>query len=179
MDGLAVTDDPVVPLLDELVDKPTPRVVIADALARVLATLTAKPGLMAWESVPLETFRPALPSTIQSCWIFVIRPGAVTGAERHPNSHQRSLTLCGSGRFELNENGVWHRRSQAPTRTKSLTSRWVSIPPATWHRLFSANHPWGMLSFHTVTATDLIEERPITEGDLRGPTTRRPYSADP
>ena len=133
---------------------------------------------MAWESVPPETFRPALPSMIQSCWITVIRPGAATDAERHPNSHQHSLTLCGSGRFELNEKGAWHRQPQAPTRTKSLMSRWVSIPPATWHRLFSASHPWSMVSFHTITATDLMEERPINQDDLTGPTTRRPYSAD-
>jgi hypothetical protein len=44
---------------------------------------------MVWETVPLATFGERVPDGIASCWLFVIRPGAVTGAERHPDSHQR------------------------------------------------------------------------------------------
>jgi len=54
----------------------------------------------------------------------------------------------------------------------------VSIPPSTWHRLFVGDESWGMLSFHTVAAEDLIEELPIgPEGLDGGPTERHRYEA--
>src|SRR5205814_3976678 len=53
--------------------------------------------LMAWEPIPLETFGRGLPQGIRSGWIFILRAGADTGPERHPNSHQRMMTLDGTG----------------------------------------------------------------------------------
>src|SRR2546430_1742535 len=65
---------------------------------RVRAALSQKPeALMTWEPIPLEIFGQKLPQEIRSGWIFVLRAGADTGAERHPNSHQRMMTLHGSG----------------------------------------------------------------------------------
>src|SRR5205807_9182296 len=54
-------------------------------------------AVMAWEPIPLETFARGLPQGIRSGWIFILRAGADTGPERHPNSHQRMMTLEGSG----------------------------------------------------------------------------------
>src|SRR2546423_14340284 len=71
---------------------------IKPVVDRVCAALSQKPeALMTWEPIPLEIFGHGLPPEIRSGWIFVLRAGADTGAERHPNSHQRMMTLHGSG----------------------------------------------------------------------------------
>ena len=58
---------------------------------RVLATLARGPSeIEAWEAVPLELYAAALPSEIESSWVFVLRRGVTTGAERHPNSIHES-----------------------------------------------------------------------------------------
>ena len=49
---------------------------------------------MTWEPIPLAIYGGALPSGICSSWVFVLRGGATTGAERHPNSHQRRGSLA-------------------------------------------------------------------------------------
>jgi hypothetical protein len=55
---------------------------------RVRAELARKKdALMAWEPIPSSVFGRALPPEIRSAWVFVLRAGANTGAERHPNSH--------------------------------------------------------------------------------------------
>lgn len=131
---------------------------------------------MAWETIPVETFGGRLPEGIRSCWIFMIRAGAATGAERHPNSHQRSLSLVGSGTFELRDGDVWSPYPLVSDPSAPPTARWVTIPVGTWHRLFVGQEPWGMLSFHTVAASELIEERPVEEELLDGETVRERYS---
>ena len=58
----------------------------------------------------------------------------------------------------------------------SVDRRWVTIPPNTWHQLFVGPGDWGMLSFHTVAAEELIEERPTSADSLDGgPTERHRY----
>src|ERR1051325_3630724 len=66
-----------------------------------------KNALMRWEPIPLSVFGQPLPHRIRSAWIFVLRAGADTGAERHPNSHQRMMTMEGSGDMQLGEPGRW------------------------------------------------------------------------
>ena len=103
-----VADDPVVAALNEVVRSDSAAAIIGMTLQRVLRQLDASAKLMAWETVPLSAFAGGLPESIRSCWIFVIRAGADTGAERHPNSHQRSFSLIGSGTFELRPGTNWH-----------------------------------------------------------------------
>ncbi len=44
--------------------------------------------------------------------------------------------------------------------TKPIDARWVSIPQNQWHQAVAAEGDWVMISFHTVTERDLIEEHP-------------------
>ena len=124
-------------------------------------------------AVPLTLFAGA-PERIRSCWIFVIRAGAATGAERHPNSHQRSCSLLGSGTFEVHDGKAWHLHALTPAG--DVDRRWVSIPPSTWHRLRVGPSEWGMVSFHTVVARDLIEENPLDPDRLDGSTRQERYA---
>jgi hypothetical protein len=171
---MAVPQDPVLRLLNEAVGTGTVRETLAEALQRVSQQLRATAAVMAWEVVPLDTFKGGLPESIRSCWIFVIRGGAATGAERHPNSHQRSMSLIGNGTFELYDGTKWC--AHALSTSKRVEQRWVSIPPSTWHRLFVGPEPWGMVSFHTVASEELIEERPVDPENLDGETHQDRYA---
>ena len=139
---------------------------------RVRADLAKKPdALMTWEPISLEML-PELPPSIQSVWVFVLRAGTDTGAERHPNSHQRMLTFAGSGDMKLDALGTtndvddeseiaWHSHVLISEQDAPLERRWISIPKNVWHRpVVSKDGDWAVVSFHTVPAEELIEERP-------------------
>lgn len=120
-----------------------------------------KDVLMTWEPIPLGIFGHPLPHGIRSAWIFVLRAGADTGAERHPNSHQRMMTIEGTGDMQLGERGRWKSNFLQSDPTAPLEERWISIPPNVWHRPVAGNHTdWIVVSFHTVPAKELIEEKP-------------------
>ena len=81
---------------------------IRPIVERVRAELgRKKEALMAWEPIPLTAFGRALPSGIRSAWVFILRAGADTSPERHPNSHQRMMTFGGSGDMQTGEPGRW------------------------------------------------------------------------
>jgi hypothetical protein len=171
-----VADDPVLPALNEAVRSDLAAATLEATLERALRQLDASAELMAWETIPLSFFPTDLPESILSCWIFVIRAGAATEAERHPNSHQRSFSLVGSGTFELRAGTNWHSHPLKSTDDTSIEQRWVSIPPSTWHRLFVGSVAWGMVSFHTVAPESLIEEKPVDTNNLDGDTRQERYA---
>src|SRR5213594_22943 len=120
-----------------------------------------KAALMTWEPIPLTVFGRALPREIRSAWVFVLRAGADTGAERHPNSHQRMMSFEGSGDFQTGELGKWQSNVLVSDPDAPLERRWISIPMNVWHRPVINNAAdWAVVSFHTVPAEELVEERP-------------------
>ena len=148
--------------LDTVLRSPNVQEQIRPIVERVRADLTRKKAaLMTWESVPLTIFGSALPAQIRSAWVFVLRAGADTGVERHPNSHQRMMSFEGSGEMrtgdpEQSQPNVLVSNPDAP-----MECRWISIPRNVWHRpVVGAEADWVVVSFHTVPAEELIEERP-------------------
>jgi len=120
-----------------------------------------KDALMSWEPFPLNVLATTLPDEIRSAWVFVLRAGADTGAERHPNSHQRMMSFEGSGDLQTGEPGNWQSNVLVSDPDAPLERRWISIPPNVWHRpVIDAEADWAVVSFHTVPAEELIEERP-------------------
>ena len=120
-----------------------------------------KDALMSWEPFPLDVLATTLPPEIRSAWVFVLRAGADTGAERHPNSHQRMMSFEGSGDLQTGEPGKWQSNVLVSNPDAPLERRWVSIPTNVWHRpVIDAAADWAVVSFHTVPAGELIEERP-------------------
>ena len=173
---MKAAQDVMLRALDEIVHSDVVKATVAETLVRVLQQLEASDGLMAWEVVPIAALGPGLPKGIRSCWIFVVRAAATTGAERHPNSHQRSFSLIGSGTFDVLDGANWCSHPLTSTDHDSVEQRWISIPPSTWHRLFVGSAAWGMLSFHTVAAEELIEETPVNTNDLDGETHLERYA---
>jgi hypothetical protein len=152
------------------------RTEIEPIVDRVRVDLSRKSkALMTWEPVSLRIFRDGLPDSLRSAWIFVLRAGADTGAERHPNSHQRMLTFSGTGDMRIDvkrgrnevatESDIdWESNILVSDSRAPLERRWISIPQNVWHRpVIPKGEDWAVVSFHTVPAVELIEERPGAE----------------
>jgi len=147
--------------LDRLLRRAAVRASIDAAIGPLERRLLADTGAqMAWETVPLSLYDPGLPGTIRSSWIFILRSGAVTGAERHPNSHQRTLSYRGAGDLMTMERGRWRNHALVSDPGAPLETRWVSIRANIWHQVVVRDAHWVVVSFHTAPADQLIEERP-------------------
>jgi hypothetical protein len=147
--------------IDVVLQSETVREQIRPIVARVRTELARKKdALMTWEPIPLTVFDRALPREIRSAWVFVLRASADTGAERHPNSHQRMMTFEGSGDMQTGEPGQWQSNILISNPEAPLEKRWISIPQNSWHRpIVGAEADWTVVSFHTVLAEELIEEK--------------------
>ena len=147
--------------IDTVLRSETVREQIRPIVERVRAELARKKdAVMTWEPVPLTVFGRALPSEIRSGWVFVLRAGVDTGAERHPNSHQRMVTFEGSGDMQTGEPGQFKSNVLISNPEAPLEQRWISIPQNSWHRpVVGKDTDWTVVSFHTVPAEDLIEEK--------------------
>ena len=154
--------------LDRAVYSPASLGKIQTVVRRVNDQLVAGTAVMAWEPIPLDRFGSTLPPMIRSAWVFILRAGVNTGAERHPNSHQRMMSFAGTGNMDVRESqqAEWTRNLLISDAGAPLESRWISIPPIVWHRpVIPAGENWVVVSFHTVPAEELIEERPSANGD--------------
>jgi hypothetical protein len=147
--------------LDALASAPAAASALRRIGERVVATLQRGPReIEAWEAVPLVLYGPNLPEDVGSSWVFVLRRGVTTGAERHPNSRQRMFSLSGGGDFQVHDGRGWRSHFLSSDPDAPLERRWISIPPDTWHQGVVGEEDWLVVSFHTVRPEDLIEERP-------------------
>ena len=162
-----MTDSEILSQLDAAVASPALVAHVERVVPSLEAQLNRDPNaIMSWEPIPLQIYGP-LPPEIKSSWIFVLREGITTGAERHPNSHQRMMSYRGSGEFPVQRDGEWVPHRLTSDRTRPIEDRWVSIPPYVWHKpMVDAGQHWVVVSFHTVLAEDLIEERPGEDGGV-------------
>jgi len=159
--------------LDGVVREPRARQVLGETAGRLLDRLQREASaLMTWEPVPLESY-PALPEGIRSSWVFVLRRNTVTGAERHPNSHQRVMSLRHGADLQTWEDGRWRSNFLESDPAAPLERRWLSIPVNVWHQPVMGVEDWTVVSFHTVAPAELIEERPAGKPDEPGTTQRR------
>ena len=163
--------------LDAVLRSENVREQIRPIAERVRAELARKTeAVMTWESIPPMVFGRALPPGIRSAWVFVLRAGADTGAERHPNSHQRMMSFEGSGDMQTREPGGWQSNVLVSDPEAPLERRWISIPPNVWHRpVVGVDADWAVVSFHTVAPDELIEERP--DGRSKDGTKQMKYLA--
>ena len=148
-------------LLDELLCRAAIRAAIDPIASRVLAQLDADAlAPLAWEPIPSGLYSGALPEFIRSSWVFALRGNSASGAERHPNSHQRVRSYRGVGDLQVFVDGAWRSHVLSDNPHAALLSRWASIPHNTWHQAVVTGPHWAVVSFHTVPDHELIEERP-------------------
>src|SRR5436189_4365345 len=111
--------------LDAVLRSEDVRKEIPPVVERVRAELVRKKeALMTWEPIPLAVFGRKLPAEIRSTWVFVLRAGADTGAERHPNSHQRMMSFEGSGDLQTGQHGKWKSNILVSDPDAPLERRW-------------------------------------------------------
>jgi len=116
-------------------------------------------AIMAWEPIPLDLYQQQLPDEIKSSWVFILRKNVTTGAERHPNSIQRMMSYKGRGDFQTKPNLKWNSNFLENNAEVEIEKRWISIPQNIWHQGIVGDENWVVVSFHTVEASSLIEER--------------------
>lgn len=147
--------------LDAAVFAPAAVAALRPICERVLGILARSPReIEAWEAVPLDLYGVDLPADVGSSWVFVLRRGVTTGAERHPNSRQRMVSWSGGGDFQVHDGERWVSHELPSDPALPFERRWLSIPPDTWHQGVVADQDWLVVSFHTVPAEELVEERP-------------------
>ncbi len=152
--------------LDTILGRATVRAALEPIVQRVERSLLEDHGaIMAYEPVSLSLYDETLPDSIGSSWIFILRAGVATGAERHPNSRQRMMSYRGTGDLQTRPGAAWQSHHLVSDPEAPLSKRWVSIPPWTWHQAIvpGENVPrenWVVVSYHTVPDAELIEERP-------------------
>jgi hypothetical protein len=115
---------------------------------------------LAWGPVPLTVYQESLPEMLRSSWVFAVRARTNTGAESHPNSHQRMMSYRGTGDLQIWGGKKWCSHFLKSVPEGSIEDRWVSVPPGVLHQALAPEENWIVVSFHTVPSEELIEERP-------------------
>jgi hypothetical protein len=83
------------------------------------------------------------------------------------------MSFRGTGDMQTGGEGLWQSHVLISDRGAELGRRWVSIPENVWHRAVVPEADWVVVSFHTVPAAELIEERPDAADSRR--TRQRRY----
>ncbi len=131
---------------------------------------------LAWCTIPLEIYGD-LPAGIASSWVFVLRAGCTSGAERHPNSIQRVMSIAGHADMQTWNGERWTSNVLRSKADLPLEERWLSIPRSVWHRPVMGEVDWVVVSFHTASDCELIEELTIDdEQPDRGSRDARVYA---
>ena len=175
--SIASDERTILKVLDVLVSQRGVRQELDLIGSRLEAKLDAdRSSLLVWEPVDLSLYGGPIPDGVRSSWVFVLRANTVSGAERHPNSIQRVMSFRGSADLQTQRGEqpgkVWTSNYLVSEPTAPLEDRWLSIPSGVWHQGVMSGENWVVVSFHTVLAQDLIEERPASKA---GETVQRTY----
>jgi hypothetical protein len=147
--------------IDSLLQEPQVASCIDEIADRVEWKFKSSNEALAWEDVPLSIYQGKVPEMIRSSWVFLLRSDSTSGAERHPNSHQRVASWRGRGDLQIWNNDAWESHILSPDFQDSIEYRWASIPVNVWHQaLVGPGNHWIVVSFHTASAEELVEERP-------------------
>ena len=170
-------DSEILEALDLAVTSRSIKPKIEAIVARVEQQLRERPDdVLAWEPIPLDLYAAPLPEPIRSSWVLILRANTTTGAERHPNSHQRMMSYRGAGDFQTRLAGDWCSHLLRSEQTVPIAERWISIPQNVWHQGVVPGENWVVVSFHTAAEHELIEERPVREA--RDAVRQRKYAGE-
>ena len=157
------TERDILRALDRLVWEPRAAAFLTGLVDEVAAVLSRDPAArLAWRTVPLDVYA-GLPDGIASSWVFVLRAGCSSGAERHPNSIQRVMSYRGGADMRTWNGQRWVSSYLRSGLDAEIEERWLSIPAHVWHRPVMADVDWAVVSFHTASDRELIEELPIDD----------------
>lgn len=197
-----LSEPSILAALDAALRSPRAARVLDAVGAEVSAELARHPDArLAWRTIPLDAYD-RLPDGIASSWVFVLRAGCTSGAERHPNSIQHFISYRGAADMQLwgsPQPGIMDANVQAspvgnPQSSIVNANAWVSnhlisdpnapldrralsIPVNVWHRPVMGDTDWVVVSFHTAADDQLIEERALDDQNPdAGPASSEPYA---
>ena len=125
------------------------------AVERLRLELNGSPEPFVWSTVDLDTLGVALPPSIKSGWIFLLRSDVPSGCHYHPNSVQHMVVLNGQGRSKV---GAVERPMIPFGRAgHSIEEKWYVIEEGVPHEFFPQGEHMTVVSFHTCAAFDLEE----------------------
>ena len=142
-----------------LLESKSAQFVIDKAVLETKAMLDAdSERLTAAVQVSLSVFGDSLPPEIKSCRVFALRAGLGSGIECHPNSHQRVLSLEGTGEIRVFDDSAPYSVSLRSDMGGPLELRWGSLQENIWHQPVAGVEDWVVLTFHTASEAELIDE---------------------
>jgi len=160
-------------LLEERAHQDAAASVIRAAISEAEAELEADPSkLAASRQIPLGVFGDDLPSGVRSCRVFALRRNTAFKTERHPNSHQRFLSLRHWGKIRVFTGSDARERTVQTGLRAAITDRWVSLPANIWHQPVAGDQGWVTLTFHSADESDLIDEYAEEGSIIPGKTER-------
>jgi|SRR6185295_15697075 len=142
----------------QLITRPEVRSLIDDLKKQL--PHTSEPFV--WSTLDLQSL--ALPDTIRSGWIFVLKKDVPSGCHYHPNSVQNMVMIEGEGTSRVGTNTGQMKRFGDPD--SPLGNIWYVIPEGTPHEFYPAEKDMVVVSFHTC-ASDELEEVSCDSGATR------------
>lgn len=124
-----------------------------------------------WSTIDLQSITARLPSTIRSCWIFVLKQDVPSGCHYHPNSIQHMVMIEGEGTSKVGPKSRQMKLFGEPDCP--LDDIWYVIPEGVPHEFFPRERDMVVLSFHTC-ASDEVEEISCESGTARNYEPRSP-----
>ena len=117
--------------------------------------LGGSPEPFVWATVALDTIGGALPASIKSCWIFLLKRDVPSGSHFHPNSVQHMVAVNGRGRS--NVGGAERALIPFGSARHSIQEKWHVIGEGIPHEFFPEGEDMAVVSFHTCAAAELEE----------------------
>jgi hypothetical protein len=121
-----------------------------------------------WSVIEANSIDRALPESIKSCWIFVLKKDVASGCHYHPNSIQHMVTIKGEGVSKVAE----EYKKMVRFGNDTLANVWLVIGKGIPHEFFPEKEDMVVVSFHTCEAKELEEvscktgEKRLYEGEI-------------
>ena len=145
--------------LGELARATAANSIIQEALVKAETELRQNPSKLGTTvQIPLSIFGKGIPAAIKSCRVFALRANTPFKTERHPNSHQRVLSIKGTGEVRvLEEENPWTARLRSDSDAP-IEERWATLQENVWHQPVAGPEGWGVLTFHTAPDGESLDE---------------------
>jgi hypothetical protein len=127
----------------------------ADTTQALKAKLDHSEEPFVWSVLNMNSLDCALPETIKSVWVFVLRRDVPSGCHYHPNSIQHMVVVEGKGLSRVGESQKRMVRFGAPE--VALNDVWHVVGENVPHEFFPEETDMVVVSFHTCPSNKLEE----------------------
>lgn len=162
--------------LERLLAEEAVRAALEQRLEAARVALAAGPNDWAMQRLPLDLFGAGLPPELRAARASVFRGGSAARIERHENADQFSCLLrgaltiyvweSGAGSGPRNDGPRWQARHFRATGHAQQRISYVAR--GVWHHPICPAGGCELVGFHTVTASELVDEYAATREEAEG-----------